>query len=123
MKAERRFPADPRSVPAARRFALGALSVTATVQDRVAIMVSELATNAVLYGRTAFEVCVEQTDSWVQVEVGDFGEGVPQLQPLPPPSELHGRGLRIVDELADRWGVVGAGSAAGKRVWFQISSQ
>ncbi|MGH9303278.1 MAG: ATP-binding protein [Acidimicrobiales bacterium] len=122
MRAERAFDPVAGSVPAARSFVLSCLQkLPPATGERVAVMISELATNAVLYARTAFAVAVELTDSYVRVEVTDSGTGgVPVLSEPPPPSQLHGRGLVIVGELADEWGADGPRAGGGKMVWFRV---
>ncbi|MGO9456976.1 MAG: ATP-binding protein [Acidimicrobiales bacterium] len=123
MMVRRRYAADPKSVMEARRFVLAQLpDAGAELRDAVSLMVSELATNAVLHARTEFVVCLERTEEWLRVEVIDRGSEMPRRQPLPPPTAEHGRGLRIVSELSDRWGIDGADDEPGKTVWFQIAA-
>jgi hypothetical protein len=54
----------------------------------------------------------------VRVEVHDPGAGFTPRPPRPDPARTSGWGLYLVDELADRWGVDGAGR--GTRVWFEL---
>ena len=63
---------------------------------------------------------MERSDGTVFVAISDRGEGTPVLQ-APPSSEPHGRGLRIVDKLADEWGIspLPDGGRRGKSVWFR----
>lgn len=122
MRAERAFPADPRSVPAARSFALDALAdATLDVRQSVELMVSELATNCVRHGQTSFDLVIERTGDEIRVEVADHGEGTPRMR-FPGPDEPTGRGLQIVDMLSERWGVEQE-SDRGKTVWFTLSSR
>jgi anti-sigma regulatory factor (Ser/Thr protein kinase) len=117
----KRFAAEPHSVPAARRFANDALrGVPLEVRGTVELMVSELATNGVQHGRTSFEIAVDCTDSEIRIEVTDRGDGTPEMR-CPRPDEPTGRGLRIVDLLAERWGVIELGPD-GKTVWFTLSA-
>jgi serine/threonine-protein kinase RsbW len=117
---QRRFPHTLISVTEARRFVLGALSdVPTPSREEIAVMVSELATNALRHGETAFTVCVEQTPHTVRIEVTDGGQGRPAVR-SPGPSEPSGRGLRIVESLSDTWGVTSDGGA-GKTVWFTLA--
>ena len=67
-------------------------------------MVSELATNSIRHAGSDFTVILTATTREVRVEVTDNGAGAP-AQRRPSPSELSGRGLLIVDKLAERWGV------------------
>jgi anti-sigma regulatory factor (Ser/Thr protein kinase) len=85
----------------------------------IAVMVSELATNALRHAETSFSVRVDQTPGSVRVEVADGGDGRPAVQ-SPAPSEPSGRGLRIVESLSDAWGVTAA-SGTGKTVWFTLA--
>lgn len=60
VRAAQRFAAGPASVAAARRFVTQQLvGVTPEAIDTVAVMVSELATNAVQHSRTDFDLSVE----------------------------------------------------------------
>lgn len=122
MRAQRRFPAVSVSVPAARQFVLSCLPPgDVAAHDQVALMVSELVTNAIVHGLTTFDVTVDLTDNCFRVEVTDTGAGIPAMQLLTPTTNEHGRGLRIVEEIADRWGVDAVEGDAGKRVWFELA--
>ena len=119
MTARRRFPATLDSVADARRFTLGALAgQPAELQDAVVLMVSELTTNALVHALSAFEVTIRQEGGIVRVEVSDAGGGEPELL-SPGSTEPHGRGLRIVDRLADAWGAIDSPSG-GKSIWFTL---
>jgi signal transduction histidine kinase len=121
VKAARRFPPEPGSTRAARRFVLAALGdLRAELRDAISVMVSELAMNAVQYARTEFWVRLELADRTLRVEVADSGGGTPAPHLVLPPSSSHGRGLLIVRQLADDWGVSLPGAGAGKCVWFTI---
>jgi anti-sigma regulatory factor (Ser/Thr protein kinase) len=114
------FPATASSVPAARRLVRHSLAGSpATVVDRAALMVSELATNAFRHASTSFTVSVQQLGAAVRVEVTDSGGGEPVLR-HPSPTEAGGRGLQIVMALALQWGVE-AHDGAGKTVWFTLA--
>lgn len=122
MRRERRFTAEPGSVPAARRFALEVLQGTPLeLRQSAELMVSELATNGVRHGRTSFHVSIQRTGEAVRVEVTDRGAGTPRIQ-FPGPDEPSGRGLQIVDMLAEEWGVE-MEAAIGKTVWFTLSAE
>ncbi len=116
------FACDRASVKAARRFIgecvehLG-LHCLPSVQ----LMVSELATNAVLHAQSQFDVTLERmSHDSVRVEVRDFGCGTPRLFPNSTETE-GGRGLRIVDLLAETWGVETRPGGRGKSTWFTFS--
>src|SRR5271165_3654706 len=113
MKHQRTFANAPSAVSQARHFVLRQLGGTPDdVVDKVAIMVSELATNCVRHTETDFTVAVETSRGEILVEVTDSGRGTPTLR-WPEPSETSGRGLRIVRELADTFGVADLSGSPG----------
>ena len=115
---ERAFPNSPSSVIGARRFVLDTIrGVARDVSESIALMVSELATNSIRHAGTGFRVRVDRTPAEVRVEVIDRGGGAPTLR-SPVPSEPSGRGLLIVENFADSWGV--RASPPGKAVWFTL---
>ena len=71
-------------------------------------IVAELASNAVTHGRVPgrdFRLTLHVVGSTLRIEVTDTRrERLPQLQQQAPGAE-SGRGLLLVDALADRWGV------------------
>ncbi|MEK8143583.1 ATP-binding protein [Streptomyces sp. M10(2022)] len=86
------------------------------------LCVSELATNAVLHGVPAgreFCVRLSATSELVRLEVRDSGPGRPTIQ-LHDESACSGRGLRIVNELADEFDVTD--HVVGKTVWVIFKS-
>jgi anti-sigma regulatory factor (Ser/Thr protein kinase) len=122
MRTSRRFPPDPGSVPSARRFVLQAAgNAPADLRDAIAVMTAELAMNAVQHARTEFEVTVDLAGGTLRVEVTDSGHGQPAAAPMPPPESPRGRGLAIVDGLADAWGIISSRHDQGNGIWFQIA--
>jgi anti-sigma regulatory factor (Ser/Thr protein kinase) len=113
------LPPSPGSIRAARQHverAVQAALPDAVAEDAV-LLVSELATNAVLHARTSFTVVVDIEPSCVRVEVHDESP----VQPVPrnpEPLAPNGRGLQIVRTTADRWGTNRMGW--GKTVWFEL---
>lgn len=113
------LPPDRSSPRAAREF------VWATIEDfgdeetrhSVALLTSELVTNAVLHAGTEFDVTVVRDDRHVRVGVKDGDRRLPQ-----PATTSHdastGRGLRLVDAMASAWGV--EDRPDGKFVWFEV---
>jgi len=89
------------------------------VVDVVALMVSELATNCVRYADSDFTMSIEQTSGSVTVDFADDGEDCVTMR-RPGPDDPTGRGLRVVDELADKWGVREGLERGGKSVWFTL---
>ncbi len=83
-------------------------------------LVSELATNALVHARTGFDLRLELSEDGVlRGEVTDHGPGWPTVA-SPSSTALHGRGLRMVDAMSDRWGVVASATPPGKAVWFEL---
>ncbi|MEU7365428.1 ATP-binding protein [Streptomyces hygroscopicus] len=121
---KQRFTSVPSSVPRARRAAhaaLGAWGLDRGSAGLVLLVVSELATNAVRHGRVPgryFDVRIAyDAEKMVGVEVSDPREGCPFLADATPDDE-SGRGLAIVDALAEAWGI--RERVVGKTVWARI---
>ncbi|MDQ6615303.1 MAG: ATP-binding protein [Actinomycetota bacterium] len=88
--------------------------------DRLSLVTSELVTNAVVHAGTDVEVRVTIDPSDVWVEVVDRSPVLPYRSP-PSPSGISGRGLDLVDALADAWGVAEVEHGLGKTVWARAS--
>ena len=116
------FPCDPASVKAARRFVVECVELLGLQRlPDVQLMVSELATNAVLHAQSQFDLVLERVDrNTVRVELRDFGQGAPTVVPGEAGSG-GGRGLKIVDLLAQKWGVENRPAGQGKSTWFVVS--
>ncbi|MFI6690218.1 ATP-binding protein [Streptomyces sp. NPDC050433] len=87
---------------------------------------AELAANAATHGRLSgrdFLLELDRTDDGrvLRIEVTDTrGDRLPGLNPqLPPPDAESGRGLLLVEVLADRWGVT-PGPVPRKTVWAEL---
>ena len=122
-RVSERLSADASSVGLARR--LLRENLTRTKCDHLSgdaeLLVTELVSNAVMHARTAVTLHVAVREGTVRVAVED---GSPQL-PAWSPSEvaaLSGRGLTLVNALADSWGAERLPSG-GKTVWFELSGQ
>lgn len=100
------FPPQPRNVGQARRLTRTALAAWGEPQlaDSAELLVSELVTNAIRYGRGAISITLALTDSALQISVADFGRGLPQLRAASD-EDSNGRGLAIVATLCARWAV------------------
>jgi anti-sigma regulatory factor (Ser/Thr protein kinase) len=120
------FPGQSAEVGQAREFVRGVLGESWPALDDVLLLVSEIASNAVRHTASAgdggwFDLTISVADDTIRVAIADQGSpNQPCLAGEGDPSELTGgRGLRIVDAFADRWGHTG--DEAGRVVWFEIS--
>ena len=73
--------------------------------DKVVLIASELVTNAVQAGASAVEVDLLFRDGRVDLVVADDAKGWP-TRTLAGVDDVTGRGLNIVENLADAWDVV-----------------
>jgi anti-sigma regulatory factor (Ser/Thr protein kinase) len=120
MIRERVFPNTLASVREARHFVQDIVGdLPRERADEIAVMVSELTTNSVNHAASEFTITIRRSIDEIYIGVSDMGSGEPALR-SPRPTEPSGRGLQIVRELADRWGVIPAPNATGKTVWFSI---
>ncbi|ATW50519.1 ATP-binding protein [Streptomyces peucetius] len=114
-----RFSSTPRGARLARRLALHQLDTWGVphgseASDTAALLVAELAANAVTHGRVPgrdFEVTVKLLDRTLRIAVSDTrGERRPPNpgapRPAMPPLAETGRGMLLVEALADRWEVL-----------------
>jgi serine/threonine-protein kinase RsbW len=118
---KRGFPGTADQIARVREFvriALGPLPVV----DEAVLLASELATNAVVHTASgqggAFDVAVRRYPSAVRIEVHDTGS---HRVPMPCPHETladEGRGLDLVNLVADRWGH--SGDQSGRAVFFEL---
>lgn len=122
-----RLPPHPASVSLARLrvrdhlAAWGHKEESVALQDAV-LLVSELTTNAVCHGHVLereFEVAVTVlADGDCFIEVSDESPADPALRDVGPWAE-NGRGLRLLEALAEAWGVWQRGQH-GKTVWALV---
>jgi MEDS: MEthanogen/methylotroph, DcmR Sensory domain len=118
--AARAFALSRDAPAAARHFAVAAVCRlgAADLSDDTALVVTELAANAVRHAGSGFTLTLSCQPEVLRISVRD-------TRPLPPgpaaaalpPEPLHGLGA--VDVLASRWGVERLGHA-GKSVWVEL---
>lgn len=118
---------DPAEVGRARRWArsrlLGSgIGADEPLAETLILLISELVTNAVVHTGTAAKLRMCFTSSGavvgtVRVEVVDASARPPR-QRHADGDDTNGRGLELVDGLADRWGWQQEG--AGKRIWCEV---
>jgi DNA-binding NarL/FixJ family response regulator len=88
------------------------------VLETISLCTSEIVTNAVTHARGDAHVAVELLPQSIRVTVTDADPTLPVAQ-LALATDDTGRGLRVVDRLADRWGV--DPRADSKSVWFEVA--
>lgn len=115
---ELRLPSTLGSAARSRRLVTEFCEDVNVETDDLALLTSELVTNALMHTGTS---ATRQVVVWVRldpssllVQVDDDGPGVPAELSAVEPGPAGGRGLQIVDALADGWG-----SGAGV-VWFRL---
>lgn len=111
------LPLSAASSRLAREFVL---SVTEAPEDaRVAVVVTELVSNAVIHARSRPFLTVGLDGPAIVVQVADDGPGQPVLQSVDS-VETSGRGLALVDQMAESWGVAPRPDGPGKVVWARV---
>lgn len=112
---------DPRSVRTARRLVVDAVREWRLdhLEPTAALLVSEVATNAVLHARSPFAVAVSRSRGVVRVEVSDRSPSGPQRR-RHSASAGTGRGLGLVATLSTGWGTETASRPWAKTVWFEL---
>ncbi len=113
----RTFPAAREAPRAARHFVLRTLADwgCAGFAEDAALVVTELATNAVMHAESSFTVSLTGSGGSLRLSVGDaspFAGTGPALQPAP------GHGLSLVDTIAAAWAV--QPMAGGKAIWAEL---
>ena len=115
------FPNDVGAPAKARRLVGDALVQWGhgpELSDSIALVVSELATNAVTHARSAFSVLARSDQQVIRISVRDASAVIPQLRRVGS-AEGPGMGLQMVAALAGAWGV--EVTAGGKAVWAQLA--
>ena len=109
------------SITAARHVVLELLRVWGTPQDRddAALLVTELVANVVDHvgGEASLTLELTSSEGWLRIAVRDGSSVRPVVQELSQ-ARPRGRGLRMVQAIADRWG--SEDHQGGKRVWFEL---
>lgn len=113
------LPSISESVPVARRFVREQLADSECDIDTAVLLASELVTNAVLHARGEITLSVVDQGATARIEVGDGSSMPPRVHGFSVESAT-GRGLRLVDRLATRWGAVPSPSGAGKMIWCEV---
>ena len=111
----------PAAVAVARHFVVDVLRSWGRrdLASDAALVISELATNAVTHGGSPFRARVHREQDTVRVSVEDVAPSWPERQDALP-TDLDGRGLAIVEAVADRCGC--SVSPQGKVAWADLSA-
>lgn len=114
---------QPVSASRARRFVRQFLveHELADLSDDIELVVSELATNAMLHAQTPFRVSLHVFEHMVLLEVED-GSGNGPFSVAAQNLDTGGRGMAIVSVLSSDWGVDRRGDD-GKAVWAEFDKQ
>ncbi|MGW6705841.1 ATP-binding protein [Streptomyces sp. NPDC054956] len=113
---------DPAEVGRARRWARSRLAGSGIGDDEplaetLILLISELVTNAVVHTGCPAVLRMLFGEPGVRVEVADASGRAPARRQAAG-DDTGGRGLELVDGLADRWGWQPEG--AGKRIWCEV---
>jgi two-component sensor histidine kinase len=82
--------------------------------DTAVLLISELVTNAIMHGAGRIVMTIERSGPVTRFAVTDEGAGTPRVRD--DPGAEGGWGLRLVEQLAARWGL----RQSGTGVWFEI---
>lgn len=90
-----------------------------TTADVIELLANEVVTNAVEHvgGTTPIHVALRYAEGHLEVSVTDASPALPVVRRVSG-AVRGGRGMFLVDALAERWGCEHV--AGGKRVWFQV---
>ncbi|MFI2432890.1 ATP-binding protein [Streptomyces sp. NPDC018693] len=112
--------ADLREVSAARRAVRELLRHWERPEgsEIAELLTSELVTNALVHTDHDAVLTATLGPAGLRVEVRDFVAHRPRLRVPNADDGTHGRGLVLVESLADAWGVCPHG--VGKAVWFEL---
>ena len=113
------LPEGDHAAAVARRFVARTLEQqgAGALVERAVLLTSELVTNALLHGLPTVHVDVLEVPDGYRIAVSDEHPRLPTPRQASR-DDVHGRGLLLVEHLADRWGV--DPSPPGKSVWFEL---
>lgn len=87
--------------------------------ETVELLVSELVTNALVHAESRLRLTLTAAHGLLRCEVSDADARRPRVRRVTQTSE-GGRGMFLVDALAQRWGCHEDGT--GKTVWFELGT-
>ncbi|MFS8200050.1 ATP-binding protein [Streptomyces sp. CWNU-52B] len=123
-----RFTSTPRGARLARRLIAHRLNdwghpYASATNETVTLITAELTANAVRHGHVPgrdFHVRLTQTDGTLRIEVTDSRSEKLPATGTPDPDGESGRGLLLVEALADDWAAVPRTNGPGKTVWAEL---
>ena len=111
----------PQHVAGGRRFVRDTLDAwnEGELAPTACLLVSELLTNAMRHTSEPIGLRLHHTEHEIIAEISDDHPQLPR-RTLPAPADEDGRGLTLVEALADRWGSLPANGS--KIVWFALAT-
>ncbi|MGW0366995.1 ATP-binding protein [Streptomyces sp. NPDC002990] len=94
----------------------------ADTADAAELLITELVTNALVHTDQGAEVTVSLAGTRLRAEVRDHAAHRPRPAAQGEDHRTHGRGLLLVQALADAWGVDTRARDGGKVVWFELEA-
>ena len=126
-EAQWQLPHNPRSAEHARallRLQLTDWKIVGEIADTAELLLSELVTNSIRHARTPpgreIGLRFATYDGRLRVEVADASNHRPQPRETAPEDE-GGRGLALVQALAERWGCCPRLHGIGKATWAELA--
>ncbi|MEW2621198.1 ATP-binding protein [Streptomyces sp. NPDC048106] len=114
----------PRGARLARLLGAEQLRTWGLLSEAATHVIAELAANAVTHGRVpgrCFRLTLRVADDTLRIEVTDTrGDRLPRSRPAAADAE-SGRGLLLVEALADRWGAT-EGPTPRKTIWAELKT-
>ncbi len=86
-------------------------------EDTLALLTTELATNALVHTDTAATATVSYLGPLVRVAVHDGSHQLPERREASE-GDIGGRGIALIEDLAGSWGTTT--TPTGKRTWFEL---
>jgi anti-sigma regulatory factor (Ser/Thr protein kinase) len=117
-----RLPDDPATASVARAFVRQALDQwrLATLEPDASLLATELVTNGLRHGGGPRSMTLKARSGRLRIEVADnLPLRSPRRRPAPPTAE-GGRGLALVEAMADAWGTRRLLLRKGKVVWCEL---
>ncbi len=117
----RRFPARPEALGGAREMVDALDGISRAARDDIALLVTELVGNSLRHAGLgpddSISVHIARQRGSVRVEVTDPGPGFSPMRERPGRRRAGGRGIYLVEQVADRWGLERTGETC---VWFEL---